>query len=301
MTKPSAFSHDADGRLSSVPAEATIVLTVHNRRDMLLEAVGLALRQTVPVHVIVADDASSDGVGEALAQAFPDVTYLRSDESRGPCFQRNRGIEVASTKVVFPLDDDSMLVDPSTIATALCGFADPTVGIVAMPFRNSLQSYQIVQPFAPGEADNCFDFVACSHGVLRQAVIDCGGYNEALFYMGEETDLALRMFDRGWYSIVVDSPPINHLQPPVRRSFRPDYYGRRNDLLFVFQRVPVRYLLPALVRKVARGLRFSITTGRMKSLLQGYRDAVRDFVAGGVPRQAVSLDTYRAYLQAQRR
>lgn len=301
MTKPSAFSHDADGRLSAVPAQATVVLTVHNRRDMLLEAVRLALHQTVPVHVIVADDASSDGVGEALAQTFPDVTYLRSDVSRGPCFQRNRGLELASTEVVFPLDDDSMLVDPSTIATALRGFGDATVGIAAMPFRNSLQSDRIVQPFAFGETANLFDFVACSHGVRRQAVIDCGGYNEALFYMGEETDLALRLFDVGWRSIVVDSPPINHLQPPARRSFRPDYYGRRNDLLFVLQRVPMRYLLPALVHRVARGLRFSIANGRMKSLLIGYRDALRDFFGGSVPRQAVSPQTYRAFLQAQRR
>ncbi len=288
------LSHGPDGRLTDRRAAATIVFTVHNRRELLLEAIGYALRQTLPLHIIVADDASTDGVSAALAAAYPEITYLRSDTAKGPCFQRNRGLERAATPIVFPLDDDSLLVDPATLEKALEAFTDPKVAVAAIPFRNILQSPKVHQAFDPEDRLDRFDFVACAHGVRRDAVTAAGGYNEALFYMGEESDLAIRLVDHGWRAVVADAPAIDHMQPPNRKNFKPDYYGRRNDLLFVYQRVPARHLPAALARCVARGIRFSASTGGIKPMLTGYRDAVREILAG-IERRSVSSATYLAY------
>lgn len=289
-----SFSIGPDGLLTDTPAAATVVFTVHNRRALLLEAIGHALQQTIPLHVIVADDASTDGVAEALKAAFPDVSYLRSETSKGPCYHRNCGIQRAATEIVFPLDDDSLLTDPATLELSLKAFADPKVAIVAIPFRNILQSAEVRQGFDPLAKADRFDFVACAHGLRREAVIACGGFNEALFYMGEETDLAIRLVDSGWRCVVACAPALDHMQPTGRKSFKPDYYGRRNDLLFVYQRVPFRHLLPALYRCVGRGIRFSLETRQLKPLVLGYYDAVRA-ILGGVGRNSVSSGTYRAY------
>ncbi len=134
MTSPCAFALSPSGEITDRPAVTTVVFTAHNRRDMVLDAIALALKQTVPVHIIVADDASTDGTREAVVAAYPGVTYVRSDTSFGPCYQRNRGVELAQTEIVFPLDDDSMLIDPATLEVATRDFAPADVGIVCMPF-----------------------------------------------------------------------------------------------------------------------------------------------------------------------
>lgn len=288
-----------DGHLTGRPAAATVVFTAHNRRELVLEAVRLALAQTLAVHVIVADDASTDGTEAAVRAAFPGVTYLYSGVSRGPCYQRNRGIETSRTEVVFPLDDDSLLVSPRTLEQGLAGFADPAVGIVALPFCNALQSPQIHHdPAQAGEP--FFAFVACAHGVRREAVLAAIGFAEVLFYTHEETDLALRLAERGWRTVVVPADPIEHMQQPARRHWLQDYYGRRNDLLMVWMHAPAHLLPWLMVHRFARGLRFSLRTGRMKSLLAGTRDALREIVAGRVKRAPIGRQTYADYLAAER-
>jgi len=289
---------EPDGQLGSRIAEATIVFSAHNRRDMVLDAVAHALRQTVPVHVIVADDASTDGTQTAVAAAYPGVTYLRSDQSRGPCFQRNRGLAAAATEFVFPLDDDAMLVSERTLEQALAAFGEG-VGLVAMPFQNILQSDTVLQPPSWAPDGVFFDFVACAHGVRRGAVLAVGGYYEPYFYMGEESDLALRLGDAGWRTVIAPSDPVHHLQPPARRSYRPDFYGRRNDVLFTWLRAPLARLPAELARVVLRGFLFAARTGRMRATVDGYLAAVRAIVHGEARRAPVREETYAAFLAAR--
>lgn len=287
-----------DGLLGTTPAAATVVFTAHNRRDMVLEAIALALEQTVPIHVIVADDASSDGTEAAVRAAFPGVTYLRSDVSRGPCYQRNRGLEAAATEFVFPLDDDSMLICSRSLEQALAAFGED-VGVVAMPYRNVLQSETVLQTREHAHGPGFFDFVACSHGLRREAALDVGGYFEPFFYMGEETDLALRLADRGWRTVIAASEPIDHLQPPARRSYAPDFYGRRNDVLFVWMRSPSQHVLQELARVIVRGMRFAILTGRKRATIDGFLAALRAIITREVSRAPVSLETYSRFTAAR--
>ena len=98
---------------------ATIVFTTYNRQDILRQAIQAAQKQTVPIDIIVMDDASTDGTATMMATEFPNIKYYRSSENKGPCYQRNRGIELAKTEIVFPLDDDSILQSPHTPENAI--------------------------------------------------------------------------------------------------------------------------------------------------------------------------------------
>ena len=120
--------------------EATIVLTTHDRRDLLRKAIEAARRQTVPVEIMVMDDNSTDGTAEMMEREFPDISYHRTNQTNGPCFHRNNGIALARTEIVFPLDDDSILQSPETVAQTLREFEDPRIGAVAIPFINLLQT-----------------------------------------------------------------------------------------------------------------------------------------------------------------
>jgi len=298
LPEATAFALDRAGKPSAALAVATVLFTAHNRKDMVLQAIARALEQTVPVHVIVADDASTDGTQAAVSIAFPGVTYLRSEASHGPCYQRNRGLEAAATDIVFPLDDDSMLVSPRSLEQALAAFRED-VALVAMPFQNILQSDEVLQPPSWGGGGPFFDFVACAHGLRRKAVLEIGGFHEPYFYMGEESDLAIRLRDRGWLTLIAASDPVHHLQPPARRSYRPDFYGRRNDVLFVWLRAPGWRLLSEMPRVVARGFLFAARTGRMKATFDGYAAALRDILRGKARRAPVRPRIYAEFLRAR--
>jgi len=291
---------DRNGRRTGREAAATVLFTAHNRKDMVLRAIALALEQTVPVAIVVADDASTDGTREAVLAAFPDVIYVRSDESRGPCYQRNRGLTETRTEIVFPLDDDSMLVSPHTLQQAIAAFADPSVGIVAMPFQNILQGEGVQQPPEWENEGQFFDFIACAHGVRRTAIIGSGGYYEPYFYMGEETDLALRLYDQGWKTVICRSDPIHHMQPPARRSYRPDFYGRRNDILFAYLRAPAMQVPFRVTEALLKGWWFAVRTGRKRATLDGFLAAFRDIVSGTVRREPVQPETYRRMASARK-
>lgn len=294
------FALAPDGTLSDQPARTTIVFTAHNRRDMVIEAIGHALRQSVPVHVIVADDASSDGTLDAVRAAYPGVTYICSAVSRGPCYQRNRGVELASTEIVFPLDDDSMLVDPATLEVALADFADPEVAIVCMPFTNVLKDKVVHHVAHPGAGDMPFDFAACAHGVRRGAYLSVGGYNEDLFYTQEEGDLALRLYDSGgWRTIFGTSPILHHMQSQAKLSYIQDYTGARNKILFYYRYAPLRYLPVRLLGSMLAVLIFGFRRGRPGPVLKGLRDGIAQVITGKAKRTPVKLDSFRAYL-AQR-
>lgn len=256
----------------------TIVFTAHNRRDMLLDAVALAKAQTVPAAIVVVDDASTDGTAEALAAAHPDVPCHRSPTSRGPCHQRNRGVALAATEIVFLLDDDSMLVDPRTVEQSLADLAEaPDAAVLAIPFRNILRDATVHHARRDaGQREVAMGFAACAHAVRRDAFLAVGGYDERFFYMVEEPDLTLRLLDAGRFVELGTAPPIDHLQPPDRRSERAVFYGRRNHLLMYGWRVagwrrPV-WLAGTAVKSLIWGARHRHWRSTFAGLAAGWRD-----------------------------
>jgi len=300
MTSPCSFALSLNGELTDQPALTTVVFTAHNRRDMVLDAIGLALKQTVPVHIIVADDASTDGTREAVLAAYPGVTYVRSERSFGPCYQRNVGVNLAQTEIVFPLDDDSMLVDPTTLEVAIGDFAPDDVGIVLMPFGNVLRD-KLIHHVAPSASSAMpFDFAACAHGVRRSAYLAVGGYNEDLFYTQEEGDLALRMYDSaGWRTVYGTSPVLHHMQSASKTSYIQDYTGARNKILFYYRYAPKRYLPIRIGGAITRDFIHFCKHKRLRGWFNGVRDGFAMVLTGKAKRTPVKLDSFRAYL-AQR-
>lgn len=90
-----------------------IVIAVHNRRDITLNCLsGLnAIDRTgLDVHVIVVDDASTDGTVAAIGEQFPDVQIINGDGDLWYTGATNRGIEAAlerSPDYILGLNDDS--------------------------------------------------------------------------------------------------------------------------------------------------------------------------------------------------
>lgn len=100
-------------------ARATIVIAAWNAETTILRAVESALAQSLPVEVVVVDDASGDGtaaVVEARAESEPRLTLLRQAENGGPAAARNRAIDESHAPWIAVLDSDDTM-EPTRLET----------------------------------------------------------------------------------------------------------------------------------------------------------------------------------------
>jgi len=282
--------------------DASLVIPTCNRIEELRQLLASALIQSVRVEIIVMDDGSSDATGQMVRTEFPQVIYRRLASGRGPAFQRNRGVELASSGIVFPLDDDTQLVSERTIEQTLSEFEDASVGAVGIPYINVRQD-KIVRQCAPkGNSTYVTDaFVGASHAVRRDSFLAIGGYREDWLYMGEEGDLCLRMLDGGRVVRLGKADPILHLESPRRSWSRLDYYGTRNLVLFAWQNVPWPFLVPHLCATTFNGLSRTLQPKRFMTRLRAIIDGYGLCVLGKVARAPVRRVTYRLHRQIKHR
>jgi len=281
----------------TVPAPvASVVIPTRNRVEELRALIRSALGQTVPVEVMVMDDGASPEVADMIQREFPQVRYHSLGTGRGPAFQRNRGIELATAPIVFPLDDDTVIVSPRTVAQTLAEFDHPRVAAVGIPFMN-IRLDQEVRQRAPAPDGVWVEhaFVAAAHAVRRSVFLQAGGYREHFFYMGEEGDLCARLLNGGYVVRLGRADPIHHLESPRRNLGLADYCGRRNDVLFAWHNAPTRFLLFHLMATTVGGLLSAMKSqnpGRMLlGIVHGYTGSLRRWRE----RRPISVSVYRLH------
>ncbi len=88
----------------------SVVMPAYRCAGTICAAVDSALRQNVPLEVIVVEDASDDDISGALAayREDPRVVYLTNDENLGAAESRNRGVAAARGEYVAFLDADDL-------------------------------------------------------------------------------------------------------------------------------------------------------------------------------------------------
>lgn len=100
----------------------SVVVPTHDRRELLLEALGSVAEQTVlDLECLVCDDGSADGTAEAVAAfARRDGRFrlLALPRIGRHGAVRNHGVRAARADVVAFLDDDDLLL-PGTLETQL--------------------------------------------------------------------------------------------------------------------------------------------------------------------------------------
>lgn len=275
---------------------ATIVFTTHNRKEILRQAIQVAQRQTVAVKILVMDDASTDGTEVMIRDEFPDVEYHKSNQSVGPCYHRNKGIELAQTKIVFPIDDDSILQSPHTVEQTLAEFEHDQVGAVAIPYCNILQSSEI-KTQAPDQQQIFLThaYVAAAHAVRRDIFLKVGGYREFFFYMGEEGDFCIRLLQHRFLTRLGTADPIHHLQPPHRISVKADVLGRQNDVLFVICNLPTLSVFPSLIGTTLKGMMHGFKVKRPGNMIVGLKQGYWKAFVNIQKRSSVDFECFQLY------
>jgi GT2 family glycosyltransferase len=199
----------------SAPA-ADVVIPTWNGRALLERSLPRLSAQTVPAHVIVADNGSTDGTRELLESRFPDVTLVQLPENLGFGTAVNRGVAAGSAAAIVLVNND-VETDPEFVERITARLRAEGIGMVAglllRPGRTIVDGYGLEldrtlaafprfagRPYDP-EALHERDLAAPSGGAAayrREAFEDADGFDERLFAYMEDVDLALRLHAAGW-------------------------------------------------------------------------------------------------------
>lgn len=244
---------------------ATIVITTRNRREDLRRAIRSAVQQRgVLLEVLVIDDGSTDGTAEMVQSEFSSVCLERRQETKGYIVRRNEAARLARGAVIFSIDDDAEFSTADIVAQALAQFEDPWIGALAIPFINVLRGREVFQSIPEDPGGGIFvtsSFIGTAHALRRDVFLNLGGYREQLIHQGEERDYCLRMLAAGFVVRLARTAPIFHYESPRRNVERMDFYGRRNDVLFAWQNVPMPFFPIHLAATIVKGTRYAITQG----------------------------------------
>ena len=283
--------------------DASVVIITRNRKEELRRAVRSACCQAMQLEVLVIDDGSDDGTSEMVRLEFPAVKLERSKVCRGYIFQRNRAASLAHGKVIFSIDDDAEFSSPNVIERTLQDFSDRRIGAVAIPYLEPLRDNQIRQTaHNPAEVWVTDRFVGTAHALLRILFLKLGGYREHLLHQGEEGDYCLRMLETGYVTRLGCADPIYHHESPRRSSERMDFYGRRNDILFAWQNVPMPYLPLHLGATVLHGCAYAVRSAHHpRRMFAGMLSGFAACIHGDAKRRPVNSRIYRLSRELKKR
>lgn len=208
------------------------------------------LQKSLPRHqapVVLVDNGSSDGTPDNVRRNFPDVTVVELEKNHG-AVARNIGVELAGTDVVAFADDDSWWEAGSLEAAVQLFDTHPRLGLVAahVLVGETSRSDPICKLMAesplPRQQDlpgpSILGFLACGAVVRREAFLAAGGFDDVIFFFGEEERLALDMARRGWgLSYVEEVVARHHPQPSPAHGGR-DVLAARNSFLTAVLRRP---------------------------------------------------------------
>jgi hypothetical protein len=184
----------------SAPAVSVVVPT-YQRRELVKRAVASVLSQTFrDFELIVVDDGSTEGTGEALSRLEDRLRYVWQ-ENRGVAAARNVGLGLARGSIVAFLDSDSRwLPDHLTTVTealeqhpgAVLAFSPPDSR--SRPLAGSGRA-RLSEPLPRLLVGNYVGNLS-SVAVRRDALREVGGFDERL-RLTEDADLWLRLAVRG--------------------------------------------------------------------------------------------------------
>lgn len=254
----------------------TVVMATQDRRERVLDTLGRlsALPEQPPV--VLVDNGSTDGTGDAVAEAFPAVTVLSPGRNLG-AVGRTLGVEAARTPYVAFADDDSWWA-PGALSGAAAHFdACPRLALLAArilvgpaerldPVCEEMAASPLpAEPDLPGPP--VLGFVACGAVVRREAYLQVGGFSPVVFFLGEETVLAQDLAAAGWGLAYVDDVVAHHHPAPGPASPGRERLQARNALVSTWLRRP----LGVVVRDTVQAARHAHEATARGALL----DAVR--------------------------
>ena len=205
----------------SADAEIAVLIPCHDDGATLGEAVESALRQDVPVEVIVVDDGSRDPDTLAVLRrlAGDGIRVLRQD-NRGPAPARMTGLHATDAEYALPLDADDRLPPGALRVLRDALVANPSA-VAAWGRERHFGSLDFVQDCLPSLDPWQLSYrnhLPLSALYRRDAVLAAGGWQLDGGY--EDWDLWMTLAEAGHEGIGVPAITCEYRVGPGRRLSR---------------------------------------------------------------------------------
>jgi GT2 family glycosyltransferase len=209
---------------------ASVVIATHNKPTFLEATLACLARQTVPVEVIVVDDASTPAL-----EKLPGATrVIRREAPRHLQAARNLGIAAATGEIVLLMDDDCLVRDDYVAHHLGRHDRDPgclVVGSVKRIHYNAEADFWNL-PAVPDERDlrtfrqhaerltwnvEPWNLAPCSNNasLARNTLLRVGGYDEAFFGWGvDDVELTYRLLTAGVPLLMDSAIWVYHQEHP---------------------------------------------------------------------------------------
>jgi GT2 family glycosyltransferase len=287
-----------------------VVLVTHNRLALLRESLADLSKSTYPIaEIILIDNQSTDGTGDAVRQEFPHLRVIRTDTNVGSAGGYYHGIDEAykaGHDWIWTLDDDSIaqpdalqqLIDaagrfpvrPSILASKVV-WTDGTLHPM------NIQKPKLYNPdeqfLAAQHATMSIRFTSFVSMLIHRSAIDRHGLPVAGYFLwNDDVEWSARILRRELgvlvpASVVMHKTAVKHV--PATSSGEKYYFEVRNKLWIcrhsnAFDLGEKRWMLQSLWRRTWhhwRDNRYSPAV--LRAILRGIRDGLTRRPAAGSP------------------
>ena len=293
----------------TAPSTVWCIVLAYNGIELTLECLATLRNQDYPhLHLLVVDNASTDGTAEVLRHQAPDVELLEAPENLGYAGGNNLGMRHAlanGAELLFLINNDTRL-DPHCVTALVEEIQKPPICGAVGPMVYTWDNWEIISSaggridwnaadamnVGAGEIDRgqylprSVDFVnGCGMMVSREAIAKVGLIDEAFFMYWEETDWCTRMRKAGLDVRFQPAAKMQHKAPLTWREQSPMtlYYMGRNRLFFFARHASGMQRIRSLYG-ASRGLIHGIIQNRLERNLAASSAARRALVDGWLGR-----------------
>jgi glycosyltransferase involved in cell wall biosynthesis len=216
----------------------SIIITTHNRPQLLRRSVESARLAGANVEVIVVDDASTDDTA-AVCSELSGIKYVRVERNQRVAGARNLGVLASGGEYLTFLDDDDLRLPGSLDlqvklleANQEAGLVYGQATLVDQSYKPTPQSYPLVCP----QGDVFWNllgrnFIPCGSAVFRRSCLDRVGLLDHSLAGMDDWDLWIRIAEL--YPFIAFEEPVMHW----RRSTPSSQQGTSQAALIVSQSV----------------------------------------------------------------
>jgi GT2 family glycosyltransferase len=263
-----------------------VVVLCLDRIEDTHECIDSVLGQDHPdLRLWVLDQGSGRPMVESLRARARDEGFAFDEGGRiGVAAGRNRGYRMGSAPIIVALDNDALLADPGVLTRVARRFGeDRRLGAMAFAVHDYVRGGPDLSSWGyPWPAASHFErgflaarFCGAGHAVAREAFEATDGYDERLFFFGEELDLCWQLIAAGYEIRYVPDMAVRHKSSPERRldwAGGRFYYNVRN-MIYMSRKYPLGRGLPAAYAAgyLLKGLRNGVAGEAMRGIRDGLR------------------------------
>jgi GT2 family glycosyltransferase len=190
-----------------------IIIVTYNGRKWYDNCFGSLRKSSIPIHVIVIDNASTDDTVSYIKETYPEIHLIENSKNLGFGGANNRGIEYAlgqGADYVYLLNQDAW-VEPNTFETMISVAQNNKDYGILSPMQITAKGDKLDKNFAhccsnkscPNLIDDLYfntlkdvyeiNEVMAAHWLIsRECIMSVGGFAPLFFHYGEDNNFVDR-------------------------------------------------------------------------------------------------------------